>query len=92
MTTQQANQIMRKPLELWQFVISLLGLIMTAGILIVNQSNKITSQEIRISDLEQNKRDTQAQFDKVNSKLDAMNDQLTHILIALEDKVTRQGK
>ena len=83
---------MRKPLELWQFVISLLGLIMTAGILIVNQSNKITSQEIRISDLEQNKRDTQAQFDKVNSKLDAMNDQLTHILIALEDKVTRQGK
>ena len=81
---------MRKPLELWQFIMSLIGLIMTAGVLIVNQSNKIATAELRISDLEQNKRDTKEQFDKVNIRLDQIDSQLTTIRVLLEDKANRK--
>ena len=58
--------------------------------MIVNQSNKIVSQEIRISDLEQNKKEAKEQFDKVNTRLDQVVDKLTDILITLQNKENRK--
>lgn len=80
---------MRKPLEIWQFIISLVILIMSVGSLIVTQSNKITDQNARIITLEQNKKDTERQFDKVNERLDRVSDKLTDILVELQNKKDR---
>lgn len=80
---------MRKPLEVWQFIISLIILVMSGGTLVVNQSNKITDQNARIITLEQNRKDTERQFDKVNERLDRMSDKLTDILVELQNKKDR---
>ena len=85
MTQQQANVIMRKPIELWQFIISLMALIMTAGVMIVNQSNKIQSQGDRIFFLEQTTTETKVTLKEMSVKL-------TDILLALKDKKDRDSK
>ena len=59
---------MRKPLEVWQFIIALVTLIMSAGTLIVNLSNKVVDQGARISALERSTTEITRQFEKVNEK------------------------
>lgn len=81
---------MRKPIELWQAIVSGMLLIMTGGTLIVNQSNKIVAADVRIAQLEQSKIDTGVQFEKVNTKLDKVVDKLTDILVELQQKQNRK--
>ena len=83
------GELLTQPLALWQFVISVMGLIITCGVLIVNLSNKITEQGIKIQELQDNRVETRNRFDKVDVKLDGMSDQMTRVLIKMEDKKNR---
>lgn len=70
---------MEKGLKLWHAVTAFLGLLITVITLIVNQSNKIETQGLRINYLESNQRDNSLQLKEMNSKL-------TEILIILQNK------
>jgi len=85
----QENPVMRKPIEIWQFAIAVVTLIMTAGTLIVNLSNKVVDQGARISALERSTTEITRQFEKVNEKLDRLNDKQTDIMVELQNKKDR---
>lgn len=70
---------MDKGLKLWQAVISFLVLLITVVTLIVNQSNKIETQALRINYLESTQRDNALILKEINGKL-------TDILIKIENK------
>ncbi len=70
---------MDKGLKLWQAVISFLVLLITVVTLIVNQSNKIETQALRINYLESSQRDNVLLLKEMNQKL-------TDILINLQNK------
>lgn len=81
---------MQEHLKIWQAVLTIIVLIITIGTTIVNQSNKIETQRLRIEFLESSQRDlhillkdqnqqTTAEFKEVKSKL-------TDVLILLQNK------
>lgn len=81
---------MQEHLKIWQAVLTIIVLIITIGTTIVNQSNKIETQRLRIEFLESSQRDlhilvkdqnqqTIAEFKEVKSKL-------TDVLILLQNK------
>lgn len=70
---------MDKGLKIWQAVVSFLVLLITVVTLIVNQSNKIETQALRINYLESSQRDNALHLKEINSKL-------TDILILLQNK------
>jgi hypothetical protein len=76
---KNALKEMDKGLKLWQGVISFLILLITVVTLIVNQSNKIETQALRINYLESSQRDNALILKEMNQKL-------TDILITLQTK------
>jgi hypothetical protein len=70
---------MDKGFKIWQAVISFLVLLITVVTLIVNQSNKIETQALRINYLESTQRDNALVLKEINQKL-------TDILIKIENK------
>lgn len=81
---------MEKGLKIWQAVVSLILLIITVGTLIVNLSNKVETQKVKIEFLESSQRDLglmmkeKGQSD--NARFDKIQDQLTQILVELQSK------
>lgn len=86
---------MEKTIKIWQALVSFALLVITVGTAIVNQSNKIETQRMRIEFLESAQRDVNlllkdqnqqnaAQFKEVNSKL-------TDILIILQNKADKRN-
>lgn len=74
---------MEKVLKVWQAILGLVTLIITVGTIIVNQSNKIETQSLRIEFLESGQRDMMLQYKEINSKL-------TDILVKLENKENKK--
>lgn len=85
---------MEKNLKLWQAIIGLIGLIITVGSLIVNQSNKIETQHLRIEFLESASRDQALQIKDLNTQsaqqFKEINGKLTEILVALQNKQNKK--
>ena|SRR5438309_10689376 len=85
---------MEKGLKIWQAVISLILLTITVGTLVVNQSNKLETYRVRIEFLETTQRDYNIMLkDKVqsdNQRFDKIQDQLTQILVQLQEKQNRK--
>lgn len=74
---------MDKGLKIWQAVVSFLVLLITVVTLIVNQSNKIETQALRINYLESTQRDNALILKEINSKL-------TDILVKIENKKDKE--
>jgi len=74
---------MDKTLKLGHAIIAFIGLVITVVTMIVNQSNKIETQRLRIEFLESGQRDMMLQYREINSKL-------TDILIKLENKENKK--
>jgi hypothetical protein len=74
---------MDKTLKLGHAIFAFIGLIITVGTMIVNQSNKIETQRLRIEFLESGQRDMMLQYREINSKL-------TDILVKLENKENKK--
>lgn len=83
---------MRKPLEVWHAVMSGVILIMSVGGVIINQSNKIQSQQIRIEYLESEQRDNTLQFKEIGTNFKQIDGKLTDILVILQNKEDRKDK
>jgi hypothetical protein len=73
---------MEKGLKVWQAIVSFVLLLITVVSLIVNQSNKIETQGLRINYLESAQRDNALLLKEMNGKL-------TEILIELQNKEDR---
>lgn len=80
---QTGIQVMRKPIEVWHFILALVTLIFTAGVTIVNQSNRIQTFGDKIFYLEQTSQETKVTLHEISGKL-------TDILVAMKDKKDRE--
>lgn len=78
---------MKRPVELWQALLGTLGIIFIVGGFFLNQATSYTSQltshESRINALEREREESRRQFQ-------AINDKLTEILIAIQNKQDRK--
>lgn len=77
---------MKKPLEVWHLIISIAVLILTVGAFIVNQSNEIQEQKVKINYLESQQRDFIIQFRDNNQQFKEIDKKLTDILVLLQNK------
>lgn len=86
---------MQEHLKIWQAVVSIIGLILTMGTLVVNQSNKIETQRLRIEFLESNQRDLHLllkdQNQQTNAQFREMHSMLTDIRILLQNKEDKRA-
>lgn len=80
---------MKRPLEIWQAIVATILMAITVGTIIVNQTNKITTQQDRITYLEKSNETTSSQFHEVNMNLKEVNNKLTDILVELQNKKDR---
>lgn len=78
--------VMKKPIEVWQAVVGTLILLMGVGSIIINQSNKIQSQQDMINFLVENKSDQRTVNAEINASLKEVNNKLENILIELQNK------
>lgn len=89
-TTNIHQKPMEKGIKIWQAVISFILLLITVGTLIVNQSNKLETQRLRIEFLESTSKDQGLQIKAINQEMNQqykeINQKLTDILIKLENK------
>lgn len=85
---------MEKVLKVWQAILGLVMLIITVGTIIVNQSNKIETQRLRIEFLENDSRDKGLQIKDINQQLaqqyKEINSKLTDILVSLQNKENKK--
>lgn len=85
---------MEKGLKIWQALVSLILLIISIGTMIVNLSNKVETQRVEIDFLKGGVRDQsimmkdKAQSD--NQRFDRIQEQLTQILVQLQEKQNRK--
>lgn len=86
---------MQEHLKIWQAVVSIIGLILTMGTLVVNQSNKIETQRLRIEFLESSQRDLHLllkdQNQQTNAQFREMHSMLTDIRILLQNKEDKRA-
>jgi hypothetical protein len=80
---------MRKPMEIWQFILSTLVVLGTSGAWILDQSNQIERQAVRIEILEEQQRDNRLLFKDIQQQFKETNSKLTDILIILQNKKDR---
>lgn len=80
---------MRKPMEIWQFILSTLVVLGTSGAWVLDQSNQIERQKVRIEILEEQQRDNRLLFKDFQMQFKETNEKLTDILIILQNKEDR---
>lgn len=85
---------MEKTLKLGHAIMAAIGILITVVTLIVNQSNKIETQRLRIEFLENDSRDKGLQIkdlnQQINQKYESMSLKLTDILVALQNKENKK--
>lgn len=85
---------MEKTIKLWQVTLGTISILITVGMLIINQSNKIETQRLRIEFLETDSKDKGLQIkdlnQQINAKYETMNSKLTDILVALQNKENKK--
>lgn len=85
---------MEKVLKVWQAILGLVMLIITVGTIIVNQSNKIETQRLRIEFLENDSRDKGLLIKDLNQQqtqqYKEINSKLTDILVKMENKENKK--
>lgn len=85
---------MEKSIKLWQAVVATLVLMITIVSAIINQSNKIETQRLRIEFLETNAKDQSLQIRDLNQQqaqqYKEINAKLTDILVNLQNKENKK--
>jgi hypothetical protein len=79
----------RKPIEIWQFILAVVALLGTSGAWVLDQSNQIERQKVRIEILEEAQRDDRLLFKDIQQQFKEQNSKLTDILILLQNKADR---
>jgi hypothetical protein len=85
---------MEKGLKIWQAVMATIGILITGGTILVNQSNKIETQRLRIEFLETDARDKSLQIKDLNQQqtqqYKEISAKLTDILVSLQNKANKK--
>lgn len=85
---------MEKTLKIWQAVMSLVILVISIGTIIVNQSNKLETQRLRIEYLESSDKDKALNIKDLNLQMNQsykeINIKLTDIQIMLQNKENKK--
>lgn len=85
---------MEKGIKVWQAVVTTMVLLITIITAIINQSNKIETQRLRIEFLENDARDKGLQIKDLNQQqaqqYKEINLKLTDILISLQNKENKK--
>lgn len=85
---------MEKGLKIWQAVIATIVLVISVGTIIVNLSNTVETQKLRIEFLENDSKDKGIMIkdlnQQINQKYEAMNSKLTDILVTLQNKENKK--
>jgi hypothetical protein len=82
---------MRKPLELWQALVSALIILGSSGAFVLDQTNQIERQAVRIQILEEQQRDDRLLFRDIQQQFKETNNKLTDILVILQNKEDRSS-
>lgn len=82
---------MRKPMEIWQFILSIVVLLGTSGAWVLDQSNQIERQKVRIEILEEAQRDDRLLFRDIQQQFKETNGKLTDILVLLQNKKDKEN-
>lgn len=80
---------MRKNVELWQLLLSVALALGAGGSWVLDQSNQIERQAVRIQILEEQQRDNRLLFKDIQQQFKETNAKLTDILIILQNKEDR---
>ena len=80
---------MRKPIEVWQLVVAIVALSVTAGSIIVKQTDRIQIQQDQIYSLQEYKADTKEQLNDIRLGQKETNIVLNSILVELQNKQDR---
>jgi hypothetical protein len=80
---------MRKPMEIWQFILAVLAILGTSGAWVLDQSNQMERYKVRIEILEEQQRDNRLLFRDIQQQFKEQNSKLTDILILLQNKADR---
>lgn len=85
---------MEKGLKIWQAIMATIGILLTGGTILVNQSNKIETQRLRIEFLEADSRDKGLQIKDLNQQqaqqYKEISSKLTDILVSLQNKENKK--
>lgn len=80
---------MRKTAEIWQLLLATFLALGSSGAWILDQSNQIERQKVRIEILEDQQRDNRLLFKDIQQQFKETNEKLTDILVLLQNKVDR---
>jgi septal ring factor EnvC (AmiA/AmiB activator) len=81
---------MKRPIEIWQAIIASLLFLLSVGTIIVQQSDRITSQQEQINFLREKITDNQQAFREMNGNLKEINSRLTEIQVTIVNKQDRK--
>jgi len=85
---------MKQPTQMWQLIISIFVVLLSCGAGILNQSNKIAKLEEKLSNESVERFNAQIvadkKFDKIDTKIDAIQADTRQILVNLANKVDRK--
>lgn len=81
---------MRKTTELWQLLLATALALGSTGAWIMDQSNQIERQKVRIEILEEAQRDDRLLFRDIQQQFKEQNGKLTDILVILQNKKDRE--
>lgn len=82
---------MRKNVELWQLLLSVALAIGGSGAWILDQTNQIERQAVRIQILEEQQRDNRLLFKDIQQQFKETNEKLTDILVLLQNKKDKEN-
>lgn len=77
-------------MEIWQFMLSIVVLLGTSGAWVLDQSNQIERQKVRIEILEEAQRDDRMLFRDIQQQFKEQNGKLTDILVILQNKKDKE--
>ena len=85
---------MKQPTQMWQLIISIFVVLLSCGAGILNQSNKIAKLEEKLSNESVERFNAQIvadkKFDKIDTKIDAIQADTRQILVNLANIVDRK--
>jgi hypothetical protein len=81
---------MRRPMEIWQFILSIVVVLGTSGVWVLDQTNQIARQKVRIEILEEAQRDDRLLFRDISQQFKEQNEKLTDILVLLQNKKDKE--
>ena len=81
---------MNRPVKLWEAVLGIIGVLLSVAVMIYNRGKIDATNASQIQTLQDQLKVYQQTQERMDEKIDHMNENITNILIKLEDKQNRK--